>query len=280
MNNPPADPLFDTALLRRSVIHALSNPLCLEALLQNDGCTLDDRTSSVLLLLGELPLERGDIPEVCVILNKRSKEVRQPGDLCCPGGAVEKLDRILARILSFHGSSLSKWPCWRQLKTEQPGNAQLLSMLYAAGVREAWEEMRLNPFMLTFLGPLPTHCLSFFGRTIHPMVAWVSRQKRFRLSWEVERIVQFPLRALLDPFNYGMYRLYVPPHLEWRFGGDSTRNLPCFIYKSAGWAEVLWGATFRIVTQFLEIVFGFQVPDIEKLPLVPASVDDEYVRRQ
>ncbi len=140
----------------------------------------------------------------------------------------------------------------------------------------AWEEMGLNPFGLTFLGPLPTQCLVLFRRSIHPMVAWVSHQKRFHLSWEVERIVKFPLRALLNPFNYALYRMYVPPHLEWRFRG-TTVDFPCFIYKIGGRAELLWGVTFRIVTQFLEMIFGFQVPDIEKLPLVPASVGDEYV---
>ncbi len=68
--------------------------------------------------------------------------------------------------------------------------------------------MGLNPFGLTFLGPLPTQCLILFRRSVHPMVAWVSYQKRFHLSWEVERIVQFPLRALLNPFNYALYRRY------------------------------------------------------------------------
>jgi hypothetical protein len=108
------------------------------------------------------------------------------------------------------------------------------------------------------------------------MVAWVSNQKQFRLSREVERIVPFPLRALLNPFNYALYRRFVPPHLEWRFTG-TTVDFPCFIYKIGERAELLWGVTFRIVTLFLEMLFGFQVPDIEKLPLVPASVNEEYV---
>ncbi len=68
----------------------------------------------------------------------------------------------------------------------------------------------------------------------------------------------------------------VPPHLEWRFTG-TTVDFPCFIYKIGERAELLWGVTFRIVTVFLEMLFGFQVPDIEKLPLVPASVTEEYV---
>jgi 8-oxo-dGTP pyrophosphatase MutT (NUDIX family) len=278
MNSPPADLnlVLDAAALRERVISVLSKRCGMETLFQNEDCRYGVRTSSVLLLLGWLFPEEGGKPEVCIILNKRSKEIKQPGDLCCPGGAIEKLDHFLARLLAFRGSSLSRWPCWSELKTAQPANVEFLSLLYAAGLREAWEEMGLNPFGLTFLGPLPTQCLILFRRSVHPMVAWVSYQKRFHLSREVERIVQFPLRALLNPFNYAMYRRHVPPHLEWRFRG-TTLDFPCFISKIGERAELLWGVTFRIVTQFLELIFGFRVPDIEKLPLVPASLNEEYV---
>ena len=269
--------VFDAAALRERVIGVLSKQCGQEAFLHDGYGPHGARTSSVLLLLAELSAEDGGIPEVCIILNKRSKQVKQPGDLCCPGGAVEKLDRFLARLLPFWGSSLLRWPCWSEMKSVEPENAEFLALLYAAGLREAWEEMGLNPFGLTFLGPLPTNYLVFFQRPVHPIVAWVSRQKTFRLSPEVERVVQFPLRALLNPFNYAQYRIYVPSSLEWRFGG-STADFPCFIYEVGGRAELLWGVTFRIVTQFLEMIFGFQVPDTEKLPVVPVGVSEEYVR--
>ncbi|HYA42864.1 MAG TPA: CoA pyrophosphatase [Syntrophobacteraceae bacterium] len=278
MNSPPADLnlVFDAAALRERVLSVLSKFGGMETLFQNEDCRYGVPTSSVLLLLGWLFPQQGGIPEIGIILNKRSKEVRQPGDLCCPGGAIEKLDHFLARLLAFRGSSLSRWPCWSALKTEQPQNADFLSLLYAAGLREAWEEMGLNPFGLTFLGPLPTQCLVLYRRSVHPMVAWVSYQKRFHLSSEVERIVRFPLRALLNPFNYAVYRRFVPPHLEWRFR-EAAVDFPCFVYKIGERAELLWGVTFKIVTQFMEMIFGFRVPDIEKLPMVPASLDEEYV---
>jgi 8-oxo-dGTP pyrophosphatase MutT (NUDIX family) len=281
------DILYDSAALRERVAGVLSEHCGLEAFSHSDDCGRDVRTSSVLLLLGEHLCEKGGRPEACVILNKRSKEVRQPGDLCCPGGSIEKLDSFLAHLLSFRGSSLSRWPCWRQLKAENPEIADHLSLIYATGLREAWEEMGLNPFGLVFLGPLPTTCLVRFDRSIHPLVAWVSRQKRFRLSWEVERIVQFPLRALLNPFNYCHYRMYVP---EQREGGPEAQeddylegfrgsdvDFPCFVYNTGGRAELLWGATFRIVTRLLEMIFGFEAPSIEKLPLVAASLGEEYM---
>ncbi len=277
MNCPPADLhlVFDAVALRERVVSALSHRCTLETLFHDAGCQAV-RTSSVLLLLGENVPEQGGVAEACIILNKRSKNVTQPGDLCCPGGAVEKIDHFLARFLSFRGSLLSKWPCWKELKTGEPENAHFLSMLYAAGIREGWEEMGLNPLGLTFLGPLPSQCLILFRRVIHPLAAWVSYQKEFTLGWEVDRIVQFPLRALLDPLNYAVYRMYVPRHLEWRFRGKDV-DFPCFIYKSRGRAELLWGATFKIVTTFMEMIFGFRIPDIKKLPLVPATISDEYV---
>jgi 8-oxo-dGTP pyrophosphatase MutT (NUDIX family) len=256
-------------------VGVLSGNCGFEGIVRNSDCT-DARASSVLLLIADIEPVEGGLPEASIILTKRSKVVKQPGDLCCPGGAIEKIDRFLSRLLSFRGSFLSRWPCWDKLKTGQPENAQFISLLYAAGLRESWEEMRLNPFGLTFLGQLPSQCLSFSGRVIHPLVAWVSRQKEFTLSSEVERIVRFPLHALLNPFNYAVYRMYVPLHLERRFGGTGV-DFPCFIYNVNGRAELLWGATFRIVTLFLEMIFGFQVPDLQNLPLVPASVGDEYV---
>lgn len=272
---PPLDLVFDAPALQRRVLDVLSAECAgdfFAAASDCEGCP----TSSVLLLLGELPPRDGAAPEVCIILNKRSKLVRQPGDLCCPGGAVEKFDHLLARLLALRGSTLSKWPCWNRLKTAQPRDAAYLSLLYAAGLREGWEEMRINPFGLTFLGPLPTHFLVMYRRSIHPIVAWMSGQRRFRLSPEVERIVRFPLGALLDPRNYACYRIHVPPDHEWRFTGHS-KDFPAFVYTVDGRAELLWGATFRIVTQFLEMVFGFQVPEMKKLPLIPGRLDENYV---
>jgi len=313
MNSLPADLAYDSAALRERMIGAFSGRRHLESLFQNEDCRYGERTSSVLLLVGELPPETGKPEETCIILNKRSKEVRQPGDLCCPGGSVEKVDHLIARFLSSSSSSLSKWPVWNEMKKKQPEIAQFISLLYATGLREAWEEMGLNPFGLVFLGPLPMQCLVVYRRSVHPMAAWVSGQKDFRLSWEVERIVKFPLRALLNPFNYGLYRRYICPSLERRFSdplhvltsefhlssrehmdnvavqsrekkgrkysGWKTSDFPCFIYNAEGHAEILWGVTFKIVTQFLEMIFGFQVPDIDGLPVIPSTLDEEYLRR-
>ena len=98
---------------------------------------------------------------------------------------------------------------------------------------------------------------------IHPLVAWVGRQKRFHPSWEVEKIVAIPLRELLNPANYCRYRLYITPHLEQKLN-RTTQDFPCFRHHDNGDVEVLWGATYHIVMLFLELVFGFQPPDVSR----------------
>ncbi len=268
--------LDDPVRLREHIVRVLSLRCGQESLFRNESCELDVRTSSVMLLMGEQVPDNEGAPEVCVILNKRSKEVKQPGDLCCPGGAVDSVDSYLSKLLTLPGSVLTKWPNWRELKKAEPHRAQFLSLLLAAGLRESWEEMRLNPFGVRFLGPLPSQCLVLFRRVIHPMVAWISRQSRYTLSWEVERIVKIPVRELMNPFNYAHYRLYVPPGMEWRFRGRSV-DFPCFVYVHQNRAELLWGVTYRTVSLFLELVFGFTPPDFEMLPLVPATVNEEYI---
>lgn len=269
--------LSDPSELQRHVIGALSSRCGPESFFQEEELTLDGGVSSVLLLLGELVTKKGAPPEICIILNKRSKEVKQPGDLCCPGGAVEPVsDQRFARLLALPGSPLSKWSCWNELRRKNPCEARWLAIILTAGIRESWEEMRLNPFGLRFLGPVPSQRLILFRRVVHPMVVWVRRQKNYTLSWEVEKVVQIPLRDLLNPYRYAVHRLYVPPGMEWRFQGK-TMDYPCFLHIHDGRAELLWGVTFRIVTVFLRIAFGFIAPDVSNLPLVPARLHEEYV---
>jgi hypothetical protein len=276
MDATQMDLFKDGAALRKRVIEVLSEEVQGNGYLSGSVEREGERTSSVLLLLGEFSPRKGAVCEPGIILNKRSQSVRQPGDLCCPGGGLEKWDNLLARLLAARGSTLYKWPGWPQLKDAHPQEAAFLSLLYAAALREGWEEMRINPFGLTFLGLLPTQRLVMYKRSIHPMAVWISAQKRFRLNSEVERIVRFPLRALLDTSNYGCYRIEVPSRIKGRLESESA-DFACFVYPVEGRKELLWGATFRIVTRFLEMIFGFKVPEITHLPLIPGRLDKHYM---
>lgn len=230
--------------------------------------------SAVLFLMGRLPHKGRRAGEPCLILNKRSAKVRQPGDLCCPGGRVSRrLDAGLALLLKLPIFHIARWPYWPQWHKERPREEKWLRLLLATGVRESIEEMRLNPFGLDFLGPLPAQPLVMFQRVIYPMVVWVLGQKRFYPNWEVEKMIYIPVRDLLNPACYARYQL--------RFEAQSTtpqvKPFPCFRYAKGNKEEVLWGATYRITTDFLGYVFGFVPPDLNSLPEIHGRLSLAYL---
>ena len=235
-------------------------------------------SSSVLFLLGCQCIVNGArATEPCLILNKRSVKVRQAGDLCCPGGSISAhLDAALARLLFIPGSPLKRWENWHLWQTQDNQTAQYMALLFATGLREGFEEMRLNPLGVQFLGPLPPERLVMFKRIIFPLVCWISRQTRFRRNWEVEKIVYIPVRSLMNPDNYARYRLRIDIASQ-AGDGQNVREFPCFIHEEAGTVERLWGATFRITMRFLEIVFGFKPPETEALQTIEGQLDENYL---
>ena len=152
--------------------------------------------SAVLFLLGT-----SASGEPFLILNKRSQRVRQAGDLCCPGGGIApSIDRLLARWLNLPRMPLSRWPHGSWWRRYRKADFPKLALLLAAALREGFEEMRLNPLGVRFLGPMPAQHLVMFKRAIYPMVGWVNHQQRFFPNWEVEKIVTvFLWRRFLTP---------------------------------------------------------------------------------
>lgn len=236
-----------------------------------------NKASAVLFLMGMMPSQNGGSPEPSLILNKRSDKVAQPGDLCCPGGGVSLgFDAFMAKAMTFPGLPMWQWPYWNRLRKDRNAEADVLRLLFFTSLRESYEEMRLNPFRVRFLGPLPTDHLVMFKRVIYPMVGWVSKQKRFITNWEVERIVYIPLRKLLDPHNYVRYQLeYQDPN-----NGQLQQRVydsPSFLHQTSKEREVLWGATCRITLNFLKMIFDFNLPATETLPVLNGVMEERYV---
>ena len=241
------------------------------------GVTDSSMTSAVLFLIGMNCKEKDFSNAPCLILNKRSLKVKQPGDLCCPGGSISsRVDAFLSKILYLPCSPLTRVPYWQLWHKQRRQEAQNLALLFATCLREGFEEMRLNPLGVKFLGPLPQQQLIMFHRVIYPMVCWINRQKQFSPNWEVERVVYIPLQNLLNPSHYARYRLQIETSREDGNNPD-VKDYPCFIQKQKDNSDVLWGATFRITMAFLEIVFGFRPPDMESLPIVSGSLDKNYL---
>jgi hypothetical protein len=233
------------------------------------------RASAVMFLLGQHPNRKEFEP--CIILNKRSKKVKQPGDLCCPGGSISiRVDSFFSKLLRMRMSPLGRWPYWLSWCNRRPKDARCLSLLFATGLRESLEEMRLNPFGVRFLGPLPSQRLDMFRRIIFPLAGWISSQKRFFPNWEVEKVVYIPLRDLLNINNYRRLQLNVQ---HFNSPGDSRllEDFPCFRHKNSDEKELLWGATFRIVMVFLQLIFGFTPPPVSSLPVFYETLAENYL---
>jgi len=276
--------------LKSSTRELLENPprfraQIVETLLHNDnhgfardGYPSRQRGVSVVFLLIGLHAPEGRArSEPCILLNKRSPFVRQPGDLCCPGGGLTpRCDAWIGSLLRLPGSPLFRWPGYKSLKRRAPQQLRQLSLLVAAALREGLEEMRLNPLDVRFLGRLPSERLVMFQRLIHPLVGWVGRFQRLAPNWEVERIVWIPVRRLLDPGSYIRLRTML------RFGAgtheaSTPRDFPAFRYGTPDGGEILWGATYRITMAFLAQVLDFTPPDIAGLPIVARKLGEAYL---
>lgn len=267
--------LQDSPTLIHHIVEALDNPGQGECMFP-EGISGSSSTSAVLLPLARHRNHKRLSGEPCIIFNKRSRKVKQPGDLCFPGGGISpRLDSCLSNLLNLPLFPLSRWSRWSRWKEQYPGEARRLALLLAACLRESFEEMRLIPLGVKFLGPLPSQRLVLFRRVIYPMVGWIAHQKRFLPNWEVERVVSIPLRNLLNPDYYARYRVRMNTGKKSR-QDEIVKEFPCFLHQNGHENEMLWGATYRITMVFLERVFGFNPPDAASLRVVHGSLDQSY----
>jgi 8-oxo-dGTP pyrophosphatase MutT (NUDIX family) len=156
------------------------------------------------VLVGVHPDAHG---ELHVVLTRRSQHLRyHTGEVSFPGGRVE------------------------------PGE----SMVEAA-LREAAEEVALDPDLAEPLGELD-HLTTVTRRAyITPVVAWLDRWPRLVPSEdEVAAILHVPFRELLEP---GVYR-------EERWGAGETAR-PVYFFELYG--DTVWGATAAMLRQFLAL---------------------------
>ncbi len=211
------------------------------------------------------------------LLSKRSQKVQQPGDLCAPGGGIHPfLDSLLGKLLGFglfpgvHGRGLA---LARRRGKRICG--KLLSLLSSA-LRESWEELRLSPLNVEFLGPLPAYRLHHRPWVIFPLVGRVKRCWKPKLSWEVEKIVSIPLEDFFYPANYAVYSLEVPENLATQ-GIPNPWEFPCLVHREDGGEEILWGATFEIIRAFFEIVLDFSFPAPDKQRVIRRPLASNYL---
>ena len=230
-------------------------------------------SASGILILLELDSKKN---EVIIVLNKRSSYVQQAGDLCCPGGGSDRnWDRFLARLLGWRVLPSSRSKPFSKLLQLPKEEKDIFLFLLANVLRESWEEMRLPPWKMDYLGCLPTHMMQNFTRIIFPVVGMARRPWRPRPNWEVERIVRLPLHLFFDTDNYALCRVSSETSASQRWGRDDL-TLPCLVFSDNGHEEILWGATFRILMGFVASVFKIPVDRIHPTREIQKTLPSYY----
>jgi 8-oxo-dGTP pyrophosphatase MutT (NUDIX family) len=110
-------------------------------------------------------------------------------------------------------------------------------------LREAWEEIRLPAEAVEVLGLLDDTETRATNFIITPVVGIVREPVDFRPDGrEIERVLEVPLQRLRDP---GIFRTEM-----WERNGEPH---PVLFYDVSP-ADVIWGATARILRQFLALL--------------------------
>jgi 8-oxo-dGTP pyrophosphatase MutT (NUDIX family) len=246
--------------------------------------TRDDRevhsAAGVLLLLhytGDDPAALSNNGEFIFQLIKRSSSVAQPGDLSCPGGLLHGfLDPILTPLISTGIIPVFTGDPMRYARMRDSETFRIIRLFLVNALRESWEETGLSPWNIFFLGPLPSYSLLLFRRTIFPIMGFVKKAWHFRPNPEVERIVEIPLKSFLDEGNYGLYN--VETSSELKAVRERPKEFPCLIARdSQGNEEVLWGATFYIIMNFLKTVFNLDIPKMSSRRIINRILGPEYL---
>jgi 8-oxo-dGTP pyrophosphatase MutT (NUDIX family) len=197
--------------------------------------------------------------EPVFLLIKRSATVAQSGDISCPGGMLNPfVDSLISFASMIPFLPLFKGEALRYSRKKDSRTFRTVLLFLANAARESWEEIGLNPFNVSFLGALPTYSLRIFRRTIFPVVGFIKHPWQYKPNSEVEKIIEIPVNAFFDPNNYG--RFYIESRSFESKRADYSPYFPCLIFKHENEEEILWGATFNIITNFLSIVFDQSLP--------------------
>jgi 8-oxo-dGTP pyrophosphatase MutT (NUDIX family) len=113
-----------------------------------------------------------------------------------------------------------------------------------AALREAFEEVALDPSLVTVVGELDHMATMVSRNVIVPVVGTLTaRPEMHPAAAEVDRILTVPLVELLDAEVYREERWGLPP-----------LDRPMHFFELVD--ETVWGATGRILLQLLSIATG------------------------
>lgn len=112
----------------------------------------------------------------------------------------------------------------------------------AAAVREAQEEIGVDPGAIELLGRLTPLHIPVSGFLLHPVVGYTSMRPAFqRAEWEVARIIEAPVSVLSDP---AVLKREIRTHVV--HGQSIDVDVPYFDIDG----EKVWGATAMVLAEF------------------------------
>jgi 8-oxo-dGTP pyrophosphatase MutT (NUDIX family) len=209
-------------------------------------------------------------------LIKRSDKVSQGGDISCPGGMLHPMtDKFLSNILANRIIHTAPDYSSNFFQNNDKETANLVRLFLINAVREAWEEIGLNPFSVLFLGALPCYSLTIFARTIFPLVCFTPKSFNFKLSAEVEKMLEIPISIFFEGSNYALLEIETP--FSNSFPARSNQ-FPCImVTDEQGKKEILWGATFNIIMNFLRIISENSLPTLSSYPTIKRTLSKTYI---
>lgn len=217
-----------------------------------------------------------DRSEYVFQLMKRSETVSQAGDISCPGGMLHpRQDNLMSKFLKTGTLPALRGKMAKRIQKVDSETATLIRLFLTTALREAWEEIGLNPLNTKFLGALPSHALTMFSRTIFPVVCIVRKQFSYKLSSEVEKIVEIPLSFFFQSENYAT--LNIKTYLG---EGDYPQQYqtPCLVIPDgSGNEDILWGATFKIIHNFLRIISDDTLPSDNYSRTLTKVITPKYI---
>lgn len=210
------------------------------------------------------------------LLIKRSDAVAQSGDISCPGGMLERpVDEMLSHIVSKAGILRTAGnQALHELPNKDEQTQSLIRLFLMNALREAWEEIGLSPLNVEFLGALPTYSLTLFTRTIFPLVCLVKDHWPYRPNDEVDKVLEIPVSDFFRSSSYALLELgaengKTDPRHDFQF--------PCLVIPDGkGGEDILWGATFFIITNFLREVTGGAFPAETPGRIVTKTLSSHY----
>lgn len=113
--------------------------------------------------------------------------------------------------------------------------------IVATALREAHEEIGIDPQAVDVLGQLSPLYINPSNYLVHPVVGWTERAPEFAIDeHEVAQLILAPLNDLLDPANRQSD--------IWQLRGR-TATVPFFRIQE----QIIWGATAMMLSEFLSL---------------------------